>query len=61
MNLIIASNFNFYNKYNNSFGLQNFIKNEDLFINNKASNKSLIENNKTVISVYIRIYKYEKG
>jgi len=61
LNLIIASNFNFYNKYNNSFGLQNFIKNEDLFINNKASNKSLIENNKTVISVYIRIYKYEKG
>ncbi|OUM59886.1 hypothetical protein PIROE2DRAFT_14471 [Piromyces sp. E2] len=54
------SDFNYYNKYNNSHGWKNFIKNKDLFIFNKDSSKPLVENNKTVIGVYIRIYKYDE-
>jgi ankyrin repeat protein len=54
------SNFNYYNKCNNSNGWKNFIKRKNLFSLNKQSNKSIIENGKAVIGAYIRIFKYEE-
>lgn len=34
-----------------------FIKKDDLYIKDEKSNRSLVENNKVVYGVYIRIYE----
>ncbi|OUM59887.1 hypothetical protein PIROE2DRAFT_14472, partial [Piromyces sp. E2] len=52
------SDFNYYNRFNNSYKWNEFIKKENLMIKSEYSNKYLIENNKAVIGAYIRIYEY---
>lgn len=51
----------YFSKEKNICGLDHFIKKEDLFIKNERINKSLIENNRTVITVYIRLFEYRLG
>jgi len=47
----------YYNKDTCVMGFSKYIKKEDLFNKNEDCNCSLIENNKVVFDVYIRIYK----
>jgi len=52
------------NKYNgtdSSWGFKNFIKKSDIFYEDEVSHKSLIENNKFILGVYINVYKYDEG
>ncbi|OUM63720.1 hypothetical protein PIROE2DRAFT_61099 [Piromyces sp. E2] len=45
------------NEKNDEIVFNNFIKAEELIINNEYSNRPLIENNKVVVGVYLRLYK----
>ncbi|ORX83271.1 hypothetical protein BCR32DRAFT_267083 [Anaeromyces robustus] len=47
--------YNFYIKYNK------FIKESELFSKKNDTNVSIIENNKTIIGLYIRLYKFDKN
>eukprot|EP00833_Pecoramyces_ruminatium_P009618 jgi/Orpsp1_1/1183650/evm.model.c7180000086149.1 len=50
----------YYSKNKNILGINNFIKKSDLFIKNEISRKPLVEENgKTVVGVYLRLYKYK--
>ncbi|ORY63607.1 hypothetical protein LY90DRAFT_505263 [Neocallimastix californiae] len=49
----------YYNKKNNSSGYNQFIKKSVLFSKNGVLNRSLVENNKCVIGVYLRTAKYK--
>ncbi|OUM56210.1 hypothetical protein PIROE2DRAFT_19281 [Piromyces sp. E2] len=49
-----------FNKNNDEHHFPKFIKKKELFMKNKKTNKSLVENNKVVISVYLRVYKKGK-
>ncbi|OUM60848.1 hypothetical protein PIROE2DRAFT_13290, partial [Piromyces sp. E2] len=49
----------YFSKEKNICGSDHFIKKKDLFTKNERINKSLIENNRTVITVYIRLFEYE--
>ncbi|ORX40434.1 hypothetical protein BCR36DRAFT_364616 [Piromyces finnis] len=49
-----------FNKNNDEHHFPKFIKKRDLFSKNKKTNKLLIENNKVVISVYLRVYRKGK-
>ncbi|ORX81441.1 hypothetical protein BCR32DRAFT_268290 [Anaeromyces robustus] len=46
-----------FNQNNNEHHFPKFIKQKDLFVKNKKSNKSIVEDNKAIINVYLRIYK----
>jgi len=59
--IIIDSKYNYYNSYNNSLEYKKYIQKSILFLNDDRVNKSLIENNKIIIGVYICSYKYNKG
>ncbi|ORX75576.1 hypothetical protein BCR32DRAFT_271830, partial [Anaeromyces robustus] len=54
------STFNYYNKYNPIYSIKQLIKKSELKKKDSNTNKSLIENNKFIIGVYIRTYKYYK-
>jgi len=58
--LYIESKFNYYNKYNNLYHWKNFITTENLNKKN-ISNKSINENNKFIVGIYLRIYKYTEN
>ncbi|ORX84877.1 hypothetical protein BCR32DRAFT_110090 [Anaeromyces robustus] len=49
---------NYYSKINYSWGWSNFVKKEDLFKKSENTEKSLIENNRLVVTTYIRTYRY---
>jgi len=51
---------NDYSRINYSYGHKNFIRKSDLFKRNNITNKSLVENNKTIIGVYLRVYRNEE-
>ncbi|KAG4103684.1 hypothetical protein H8356DRAFT_1643584 [Neocallimastix lanati (nom. inval.)] len=42
------------------WGAHHFIKKDDLFVKSHTTHQSLIENNKTVVGVYLRVFKYTK-
>lgn len=46
---------------NNLQNWEKYIKKENLFVKEGSINKSLIENKKIVIGIYIREYEYDKG
>lgn len=54
------TSFNFYDEKNNFCGWKKFILKKKLYTNNNNS-KSLIENNKLFIDVYLRVYDYKRG
>ncbi|OUM59888.1 hypothetical protein PIROE2DRAFT_14473 [Piromyces sp. E2] len=49
-----------FNYINSNWGRGQFIKNDELLIKNDKYKKSIVENNKAVIGVYIRTYKYNE-
>lgn len=46
---------------NKSDGNCQFIQKSKVLMKSNISNKSIIDNNKCAIGVYIRTYKYKKG
>ncbi|ORX77620.1 hypothetical protein BCR32DRAFT_295511 [Anaeromyces robustus] len=52
--------FYYLNKKENLLDWQKYMNKSNVYINNKKSNKSLIENNDTIIGTYIRVYQYDK-
>jgi len=51
----------YYNKNISCNGYCQFIEKSKLFYINENINKPLIENNKCIFGVYLRIYEYDKG
>jgi len=51
----------YYNKKNNITGYSQFIKKSSLFYKNENLNKSLVENGKCIIGVYLRTSNYIRG
>jgi hypothetical protein len=49
----------YYNRKNNSSGYNQFITKSELFSRNEVLNRSLVENNKCVIGVYLRTAKFK--
>jgi len=45
------------NKDNTNWGFNNLINKSNL----NKSNKSLLENNKCIIGIYLKVYKYKNG
>jgi hypothetical protein len=52
-----CSRFDEYNRYN---GYDKFIKKTDLYYRNFKTDRSLIENGRVIITVYVRVYRYDK-
>jgi len=62
--LNILGKFSLYNfniKNNKSISDESLLNKIDFCVKNNKSNISLIQNGKTVIGTYIRVYKYNKG
>jgi hypothetical protein len=51
---------NYYNKSQYSFGNQHFMKKSELYGKSNNFDKSIIENDRCIIGVYVRTYKLEK-
>jgi len=52
---------NNYSQHDDTYNVPLFLNKNELFIKRGDSNKTIIENNKTVVGAYIQIYKYNKG
>jgi len=58
--IIDDETFSYYNKYNDTSN-HNILKHSDLYIERGKNNKLVIENDKCIFGMYIRIYKYNEG
>jgi len=52
---------NYFNRKNSSSGSEKFIRKYELFTKNENSKKSIIENDRCIVGVFVIIYKLEKG
>jgi len=53
--------FYIFEKSNSSCGNEQYIEKSKLISNINNSNKSLLENDRYILGVFIRIYKYKQG
>ena len=52
--------FSYYSK-NHKSSDHNLLQHTDLYIERGQNNKTIIENNKCVVGIYIRVYQYKEG
>ncbi|OUM62051.1 hypothetical protein PIROE2DRAFT_11756 [Piromyces sp. E2] len=58
---ILPDNTFIFSEYETENGCDQFIKINDLYARNKVNNKTLVEDNRLIIGVYIRVYRFGKG